>query len=426
MGMELLMTQRDETERDFALKTAIRTILWSQGYSTRLDVLLAYDRDLRGKSGSGKAGLTDLDVLGIRLDPGFKVHVVVADCKTTAGQVPERLFWLSGVGRFFGSDTNMLVRSKSLPEHAPPLARSLDITLVGPDDLEILTNIYVKTSSQRQSQTWQPFFSPRVLSETLSRVSRLPSQLKNVELYRETLYWMDEPYIQLQRIIGVLQQMSKEGSTGPTFQLVFADFVWLYVISLWKTLETLAVNGFSRLRRELELYLSGNEAGVRNLQRVQRSFEALARRANVDVSLPLLPPYFNNLCELVTRCARRPEATAKMARRAEWLLIGQIMGGLGSPPWETTEEDLISNKLLGDIAQFLVEVSGLKASFLNTYLSFLQDQGRKVDKSDLPAVNISSSDHLKAGEDSLPEQTDLIQEKLELSHPKDDESVESV
>lgn len=218
--------------------------------------------------------------------------------------------------------------------------------------------------------------------------------------------------------------MSKEGSTGPTFQLVFADFVWLYVISLWKTLDTLAVNGFSRLKRELELYLSGNEAGVRNLQRVQRSFEALARRANVDVSLPLLPPYFNNLYELVTRCARRPEATAKMARRAEWLLIGQIMGGLGSPPWETTEEDLISNKLLGDIAQFLVEVSGLKASFLNTYLSFLQDQSRKEDKSDLPEVN-TSSDHLKAREYSLPDQTDLIQEKLELSNPKEDEPVES-
>lgn len=155
------MIQRDETERDFALKTAIRSILWSQGYSTRIDVLLAYDRDLRGKSGSGKAGLTDLDVLGIRLDPGFRVHIAVADCKTTAGQVPERLFWLSGVGKFFGSDTNMLVRSKPLPEHAPPLARALDITLVGPDDLDILTNTYVKATNQRQSQSWQTFFSPR-------------------------------------------------------------------------------------------------------------------------------------------------------------------------------------------------------------------------------------------------------------------------
>ena len=41
------MTQRNETERDFTLKTAIRTILWAQGYSTRLDVLLAYDFDPR-------------------------------------------------------------------------------------------------------------------------------------------------------------------------------------------------------------------------------------------------------------------------------------------------------------------------------------------------------------------------------------------
>src|SRR5690348_12004132 len=99
------MARRNEVERDFTLKTAIRAILWSQGYSTRLDVLLAYDKGTQGKSGSGKTALTDLDVLGLRLDPGFRIHTVVADCKTSSGQVPERLFWLSGVGKFFGSDS---------------------------------------------------------------------------------------------------------------------------------------------------------------------------------------------------------------------------------------------------------------------------------------------------------------------------------
>ena len=73
------MTRRNEVERDFTLKSAIRAILWSQGYSTRLDVLLAYDKDSRGKSGSGKIALTDLDVLGMRIDPGFRIHTVVAD-----------------------------------------------------------------------------------------------------------------------------------------------------------------------------------------------------------------------------------------------------------------------------------------------------------------------------------------------------------
>ena len=94
------MPRRNESERDFELKSSIRAVLWNQGYSTRLDVLLSYDKDTQGRNGSRRAGLTDLDVLGVRLDPGFRAHTAIADCKTTLGQVPERLFWLSGVGNF--------------------------------------------------------------------------------------------------------------------------------------------------------------------------------------------------------------------------------------------------------------------------------------------------------------------------------------
>ncbi len=367
------MARRNEVERDFTLKSAIRAILWSQGYSTRLDVLLAYDKGTQGKSGSGKTALTDLDVLGLRLDPGFRIHTVVADCKTSSSQVPERLFWLSGVGKFFGSDSNLLVRSQPLPDHAPPLARSLDISLIGPDDLAILTNTYVNPSGRTLPQAWKDFFSPELLGEVLSRLSRLPSSLTRVERYRETGYWMEEPYRRLQQIIVALQILAKEGSNGPTFHLVFADFVWLYVIALWEACESLNAMGLSRLERGLELYISGNEAGMRNLQRMKQSFETLARQVNEDINLSILPPNFKSLLELIARCVRRPNAISKLARRAEWLIVGQMVGNLGAPPWRFTDEDLIGSKLLGDVARFMVQVSGLKPSFLEAYLDLLRD-----------------------------------------------------
>jgi hypothetical protein len=385
------MTRRNEEERDFTLKSAIRAILWSQGYSTRLDVLLAYEKDAQGKSGSGKIALTDLDVLGMRLDPGFRIHTVVADCKTTSGQVPERLFWLSGVGKFFGSDTNLLIRSQPLPDHAPPLARSLDIALVGPDDLSILTNTYVNPSGRIFPQVWQDFFSPELLGEVLSRLSRLPSTLARVERYRETGYWMEEPYRRLQQIFVALQYMAKEGSNGPTFHLVFADFVWLYVIALWKACEALNAMGLSRLERGLELYISGNEAGMRNLQRMKQSFETLARQIREDINLSLLPPYFKSLLEVVARCVRRPNAAAKMARRAEWLIIGQMVGNLGTPPWKFTDDDLIGSKLLGDVARYMVQVSGLKPSFLDAYLDLLQDWEAEQNSSGVLDTDLDAS-----------------------------------
>lgn len=414
------MPRRNESERDFTLKAAIRAVLWAQGYSTRLDVLLSYDKDIQGKNGPGKAGLTDLDVLGLRLDPGFRVHTAVADCKTTSGQVPERLFWLSGVGKFFGSDTNLLVRSQPIPNHASSLARSLDIALVGSEDLAILTNTYVTPSGRGL----QEFFSPSLLGEALSRLSRLPSTLVNVERYRETRYWMDEPYRRLDQIIKALQLIAKEGSSGPTFHLVFADFVWLYVIALWKACETLNINGLSKLERGLELYVSGNEAGLRNLQRMKQSFETLARQqTHGDVSVPLLPPYFRNLLEVVARCVRRPNAVAKMARRAEWLVVGQIIGNLSTPPWKLTDDDLICCKLLGDVAKFMVQASGLKTSFLEVYLELLQDLGIESSKSDgLEAeLNTSVNRQVQEEEAHLP---DVGLEQSGLSELEDNNTLE--
>ena len=393
------MARRNESEKDFPLKAAVRAILWAQGYSTRVDVLLAYNRDPKGKSVSGKAGLTDLDVFGIRLDPGFRVHTVVADCKTTTGQVPERLFWLAGVSKFFGSDANLLVRSQQVPEHAPPLARSLDITLIGPDDLTVLTNIYINSIEEMSSKVWQDFLSPELLGEVLSRLSRLPDSLASVDRYRETGYWMEEPYRQIQKVILALQLLAKESGAGPTFRLIFADFVWLYTLTLWRTCERLNANGFARLEKELELYISGEEAGRRYLQQAKQAFELLARQTHDNITLPILPYYFDELLELVGRCVRRPYAVAKIARRAEWLVIGQMVGDLGKPPWEADDDDLICNKLLGDIAQFLARASKLKPTFIEEYLRLLHASYEQRSASD-NSTNMAKASN---GERDVPE-----------------------
>src|SRR5262245_35165879 len=141
------MASRHLSERDFRLKTTLRRLLWAQGYTTRINVLLGYDLDPRGRTPKGRAGLTDLDVLGIRLDPGFRTQTVVGECKSGTDRVAENLFRLSGVARFFGSDAAMLVRAGQVPEHTPILARSLGVSLVSQDDLTILTNIHAGASS---------------------------------------------------------------------------------------------------------------------------------------------------------------------------------------------------------------------------------------------------------------------------------------
>lgn len=397
----MVMPTRNMSERDFELKANVRRVLWAQGYSTRLDVLLAYALDPRGASQSGRAGLTDLDVLGVRLLPGFHVHTAIADCKTSRDRVPERLFWLAGVSQFFGSDVNLLVRSQPIPQHAIPLARSLGLTLVGPDDLTILGNTYPDASGLAGAPEWYEFFSPELLGVALERLSRLPEQLRHVKLYREAHYWLESPHVRLQRIVGALGELAKDGSRGTTFQLVFADFVWLYVLALWSACQSLAGGGISKIDRSLHVYLNGNEDGLRNLLQVRQGFEALARQANVEVHLSTHPPYFRELLDVIGRCLRRPEATGRMARRAEWVVLGQMIGDLGPPTWSMTEDDLFGDKLLGDVARFLVRASGLDDSFLEKYHALLYGSTSSTNQSTIPLPEAESDTSSAANQGNL-------------------------
>jgi len=164
--------------------------------------------------------------------------------------------------------------------------------------------------------------------------------------------------------------------------------------------------------RGLELYVSGNEAGLRNLEQIKKSFETLARhQAQEDISVSVLPPYFRNLLEIVTRCVRRPNAVAKLARRAEWLVIGQLVGNLGTPPWKFNDDDLICSKLLGDIAQFMVRASSLKMSFLEFYLDLLQDSHAEHEN-DQNANNMHSTvpDNCRAGHGSASNRDNIHSE----------------
>jgi hypothetical protein len=219
---------------------------------------------------------------------------------------------------------------------------------------------------------------------------------------------MDPPHVQLKRVVGALQQMAIDGSRGPTFQLVFADFVWLYVVSLWRACDALTANGLSRVERGLEVYINGGEPNLRSLNDLQQSFAALARRAGVDASLPILPPYFGDLLELLVRCLRRPEATARMARRAEWVIVAQLVGELGRPPWVPSDHDLIAGKLLGDTARFLIRASGLGSDLLDSYLELLQDRDLPAESPLVPARHESHAPQVGASDGAIQPTLDLV------------------
>jgi len=277
------------------------------------------------------------------------------------------------VARFFGADSAMLIRAGKVPDHTPILARSLGISLVGQDDLTILANIHAPTAGAYSSRAWEAFFSPEVVGGTLEILGKLPDALRAITVYRETQYWMQAPHLRLTRTIAALRPMARDKTHGFIAQAVFADFVWLYVLALWDACERLGINGLSRLEPGLKIYLSGDEIGLQNMQRLSTFVEKITSNLRGEnLTLPLFPPYFDELHDIITRCVRRPQALVRMARRAEWVLFGQLAEPIGAPPWQYGEDDVLCDKLLGDVALFVGRNSGVHPSLVEEYLAVLQ------------------------------------------------------
>lgn len=198
-----------------------------------------------------------------------------------------------GIGAFFGADATLLVRAQPFPEHAPTLARALGISLVGQDDLDILSKTYSPPGGAFDTPVWDNFFSPETVSNVIALLRRLPDPLRPVTLYRLMRYWMQPTHLRLTRSIAALRPMAAGKTRGTVAELVFADYVWLYAVALWEACEALVLNGLSRLKQGLQLYLSGDEVGLQNLQRITTAVENITRNVNPHASLGVFPPYFD-------------------------------------------------------------------------------------------------------------------------------------
>ncbi len=141
------------TELDLGLKVGVRQLFWSMGLSTRLDV------ESRGFSPPPKAGarpraaqtFTDLDVLGVSINNGFRVGTEIADCKTSQRDSTSRMFWVRGVADLFGADHAYLVREHDVTDAARQLSARLGVAVLPSEDLVRLQAHYPSPAAVAES-----------------------------------------------------------------------------------------------------------------------------------------------------------------------------------------------------------------------------------------------------------------------------------
>jgi hypothetical protein len=359
------------TEHDLSLKLATGRWFWSLGSAVLLRVRLSTFKATPARGKSAVLELTDLDVLGVEVAPDFGLQFRIAECKS--GRVGSlELFWLRGVVEFFGASGAYLVVSRE--QDRTPAMRDLADRL----GLGILTHADFErfAESYRMSERDSGLFDEAMLERLESLLASTPSGVKDLSDYVKRLFWQLPLNRNLEYGISYLEQ-AKNGDVRDRGMLcLIGEHAFRYCIALFAACEAILKRGLPDLQESLPAYLFGGEQNLREAQQRVQALKNLQQRieggerAELDSVFEALPPYYNNLLELITRLLRRPDQATPMLRTLQAVVIGAFANR--RPITELIgEPEPLTAKLLLDVITFLVTAADLDRSVLTAFESAL-------------------------------------------------------
>lgn len=199
-----------DVEKDLELKMRLMRLFWFNGYYVRRNVDI-----LRFEAGKKADQYTDIDVVCVKFSHNLTKTVEVCDCKSGAtAKSAERIFWLSGVMKYFGASKGYFVRSKIMESKYVDLANKLEITPLSEKQLAKLESSYNISS--------KPFlgsFDKKCIPHESEMLSELKNELKSVYEYVNYKYWVDTPSQQINSLVhcGNLVDKSKLEKESKSF-----------------------------------------------------------------------------------------------------------------------------------------------------------------------------------------------------------------
>lgn len=361
------------SELDLGLKVGVRGLLWSMGYSTRLDV------QLRGEAVHGARtapeSFTDLDVLGVLVGPAHDLRSTIADCKSGTRDKPtSRMFWARGVADFFGADHAMLVREHEVNDATRQLSSRLNISVLSTADLAAMQQLHGAPLDD-PSGPLSVLFDKVTVAAALKAFTGLDRKLRSLLEYREFDYWLYDPRDNpIQMVAHLREARNKLDAKNPVHLALFLDLAWLHLVSLIRVASYVQGAFLRDVDRGLQEYMLGGATGVREKRKMAEMFERMKPEGTPP--LDYLPEYYGNLRELVTRLLRRPGEMQTALRYAE--AASALMAARQRVPLDAAFGpgfDPVAAKLVADVCGFLVAAAGLDPRFRAEARAFLLAEG---------------------------------------------------
>jgi hypothetical protein len=258
-----------------------------------------------------------------------------------------------------------MVRAGGVTAASRQLASRLNISVLEPTDLSKFEDFY-PTDLNFSDGALAMLFDEQQVGSAIKAFTTLDKRLDKLVEYRQFDYWVYEEHRNLLQVVAHLEQVSKHlDPQQPAHRALFLDCAWLYALSLAHATQHVRAVNVSDLDNALKQYLFGGQMALQEKERLATVLQRLA-----PATLPstadegVLPGWYSQLLDLLTRHLRRPNSINNELRYAEWATEAQ----LAKEPSTAVEAfgntfDPIAAKILADVCGFLVTTANLAPGF---------------------------------------------------------------
>lgn len=352
-------------DKDLELKIRLNNILYSLGYYTRLAVKLAEYSSEKGLP----MELTDLDVLGIKINPDLAFDWIVADCTSRKEVIKspiQRVFWLKGVMDFFNASRGYLALSTTnrIPESQRVVASKLGITILNEENISNLEkrvlNKDIPKLKLAESASWSYFEG---------NLTTLAKEVSLVLDFRKHHYWMNKSHQNLHALISILSKRSSSLDSKNLFhRALVLDLLILFSLSLLQMSSFVLQTNPEDPKQELRVYFYGGykELEMRETisQNVKRILEETSPKQGCmfEQNLELDPDYLPQLFELAYRLLNKPADASQIPQYLQIVLFEKVLyQKKNTNGVEYLEQNFtdVTRKFARDIANFFAQTANL-------------------------------------------------------------------
>lgn len=275
------------TDKDLPLKMMVAAIFRSMGYTAFSEVdLCTYTY----KGTYKRKQVTDLDVLGIRIDPDLEAFLAVCECKSGEQRAMENLLKLHGVQDFFKAHKAYFVQQK-IDVNAREVGAQMGVTCL--DKANITTLMKSLSIGESDVLLEHRIYDARS-AMAAEHKTLFPRQLE----YLRYDFWTLPDHRNIINIVRLLGQMSPDLDARKVSHIVLC-----HQLTTALALSILRM-GSGIIRSNVDDFQDSVLTAILGGARERRDREVLhdtVAKVVPDAHLPLVPEFFEPLVELVGR-----------------------------------------------------------------------------------------------------------------------------